>query len=110
MVDAAARCRIGEVAKVRVGIKTTADGVFIRRDWETLPGEIRPDPQHLLALLSQEDAARWRPLEATGPQRRVLYTHEVVDGRRRAVRFSASSPTWKYLLSRKENIESRIRR
>ncbi|HVA50409.1 MAG TPA: N-6 DNA methylase [Pirellulales bacterium] len=107
MVDAAARCRLGEVAKVRVGIKTTADGVFIRRDWETLPGEIRPDPQHLRALLSQEDTAKWRPLEAAGPQRRVLYTHEVVDGRRRGVRFSASSPTWKYLLSRKENLESR---
>ncbi|HJT36760.1 MAG TPA: N-6 DNA methylase [Pirellulales bacterium] len=106
-IDSKAQCRIGDVAKVRVGIKTTADSVFIRRDWETLPGEIRPEPRHLRRLLSQEDAAKWRPLEAGGPQRRVLYTHEVVDARRRAIRFAASSPTWKYLLSRREKLESR---
>jgi len=107
IIDAAAECRIGDVAKVRVGIKTTADGVFIRRDWESLAREIRPEPQHLLPLVSQEDAARWRPLQAAAPQRRVLYTHEVVGGRRRAIRFHASSSTWKYLVSRREKLESR---
>ena len=107
MIDAAAACRLGDVAKVRVGIKTTADSVFIRRDWESLPGGVRPEPRHLRPLLSQDDAAKWRPLEATGPQRRVLYTHEVVDGRRHAIRFASSSPTWKYLLERRERLESR---
>ncbi|HEX5443943.1 MAG TPA: N-6 DNA methylase [Pirellulales bacterium] len=107
MINAAAACRLGDVAKVRVGIKTTADSVFIRRDWESLPGELRPEPKHLRPLVSQDDAAKWRPLEATGPTRRVLYTHEVVDGRRRAIRLAATSPTWKYLLSRKEKLESR---
>ncbi|HET6878719.1 MAG TPA: N-6 DNA methylase [Pirellulales bacterium] len=106
-IDAKAQCRIGQVAKVRVGIKTTADSVFIRDDWETLRGEIRPESRHLRPVLSQDDAAKWRPLESSGRQRRVLYTHEVVDGRRRATRYPASSPTWKYLLSRKEKLESR---
>jgi adenine-specific DNA-methyltransferase len=106
-IDAKARCRIGEVAKVRVGIKTTADSVYIRDDWETLSGDIRPESRHLRPLLSQDDAAKWRPLEASGRQRRVLYTHEVVDGRRRAMRYPASSPTWKYLLDRREKLESR---
>lgn len=107
MIDAAASCRLGDVAKVRVGIKTTADGVFIRRDWEFVAREIRPEPQHLRPLVSQEDAAKWTPLEATGPQRHVLYTHEVVDGRRRAICFAKTSPTWKYLLSNKDKLESR---
>jgi adenine-specific DNA-methyltransferase len=106
-IDAKAQCRIGEVAKVRVGIKTTADNVFIRDDWETLSGDIRPEPRHLRRLLSQEDAAKWLPLDASRRQRRVLYTHEVVDGRRRAMRYPASSPTWKYLMSRREKLESR---
>ncbi|MGH7139878.1 MAG: Eco57I restriction-modification methylase domain-containing protein, partial [Pirellulales bacterium] len=106
-VDSRAHCRIGDVAKVRVGIKTTADSVFIRDDWETLPDETRPEPRHLRPLLSQEDAARWRPLEAGVRQRRVLYTHEVVGGRRRAIRYPHSSPTWKYLLSRRAKLESR---
>ncbi|HJT32176.1 MAG TPA: N-6 DNA methylase [Pirellulales bacterium] len=106
-IDAAASCRLGDVTKVRVGIKTTADSVFIRRDWESLPRDVRPEPQHLRPLVSQEDAAKWRRVEATGPQRRVLYTHEVVDGLRRAIRFAASSPTWKYLLRNKDKLESR---
>jgi len=107
MIDAAARCRIGDVAKVRVGIKTTADSVFIRQDWQSLPAEIRPERRHLRPLLSQDDAAKWRPFEARSPQRQVLYTHEVADGRRRAIRFAESSPTWKYLLKNRNKLETR---
>lgn len=106
-VNAAARYRIGEVAKVRVGIKTTADSIFIRRDWQTLPSEVRPEQRHLRPLLSQEDAAKWQPLEMSRPQKQVLYTHEVVDGRRRVIRFDECSPTWKYLLKNREKLESR---
>jgi hypothetical protein len=107
MIDAASQCRIGDVAKVRVGLKTTADNVFIRRDWESLPAEVRPERRHLRPLLSQADAAKWRPLEAADPQRRVLYTHEVAQGRRRAIRFAESSPTWKYLLKNREQLAAR---
>lgn len=106
-VNAAAWRRIGDMAKVRVGIKTTADRVFIRGDWRTLPSEIRPEPEHLRPLLSQEDAAKWRSTKAADSERRVLYTHEVVAGRRRAIHFPDSSPTWRYLLSHKEQLESR---
>ncbi|HEX7449028.1 MAG TPA: N-6 DNA methylase [Pirellulales bacterium] len=107
MINSAASCRLGDVAKVRVGVKTTADSVFIRRDWESLPREIRAEGKHLRPLVSQEDAAKWQAPAVAGPQRRVLYTHEVVEGRRRAIRFAASSPTWKYLLSNKDKLESR---
>lgn len=106
-VNAAAWRRIGDVAKVRVGIKTTADSVFIRDDWHTLPDDIRPEPKHLSLLISQEDAAKWGAKKVTARERHVLYTHEVVEGRRRAIRFPAASPTWRYLLSRKEKLESR---
>lgn len=106
-IDAACESRIGEVAKVRVGIKTTADKVFIRRDWQTLPPAIRPLDVHLRPLLSQEDAAKWRALETRVAPKRVLYTHEVFDGRRRAIPFDEASPTWQYLVSNKDRLESR---
>lgn len=106
-IDAASACRIADVAKVRVGIKTTADSVFIRRDWQLLPAKTRPEAKHLRPLLSQEDAARWLPLEPDGPPKQVLFTHEIADGRRRAIRFDPSSPTWKYLLEHRERLESR---
>ena len=106
-IDAAAICRIGEVAKVRVGIKTTADDVYVRRDWQTLPHAHRPERKDLRPLLSQDDAAKWRPLVSDDPRKEVLYTHESVAGRRRAISFDRASPTWNYLLANKERLESR---
>jgi hypothetical protein len=106
-VDTTAQCRIGDVARVRVGIKTTADDVYVRRDWHTLPCDVRSEEEHLRPLLSQEDAAKWRPRDSVNRHKRVLYTHEVVDGRRRAIAFDNSSPTWKYLLAHREKLESR---
>ena len=33
----------GDLAKVRVGIKSTADEVFVRDDWESLRADIQPE-------------------------------------------------------------------
>ena len=55
------QCKVGDVAKIRVGVKTTADNVFIRRDWDSLPRETRPESQHLKALLWQECAPSGSP-------------------------------------------------
>lgn len=106
-INAVSAGRIGDVAKVRVGIKTTADSVFIRRDWDALAPESRPDEAHLRRLLSQENAAKWRPLAANARPKKVLYTHEVATGRRRAIRFDESSSTWRYLTANRERLESR---
>ncbi len=106
-INAAGKYRIGDVARVRVGIKTTADRVYVRRDWQSLPSKICPEPKHLLPILSQENAAKWQPIVPCGQPRAVLYTHEFVDGRRQAIRFDKSSPTWKYLLANRDKLESR---
>jgi len=106
-LDAVSKCRLGDVAKVRVGIKTTADDVYVRRDWHTLPDALRSEEKYLRPLLSQENAAKWRPRDSDDCQKRVLYTHEVVEGCRRAIAFDKSSPTWQYLLAHKEKLESR---
>jgi hypothetical protein len=106
-VRASSVCRVGDVAKIRVGIKTTADQVFIRRDWQSLPDAYQPDKDHLKPLLSQEDAAKWRKADARRPKKQVLYTHEVVSGKRRAIAFKKHSSTWKYLLAHRPQLESR---
>jgi adenine-specific DNA-methyltransferase len=67
-----------DVARVRVGIKTTCDGVFIRDDWASLPGDLRPEPELLHPLLTHHEAGRWR---AAAPARRVLYPHVDAGGR-----------------------------
>jgi methylase of polypeptide subunit release factors len=84
-VQASAAGLFGEIAEVRVGIKTTADEVFIRSDWEALPEGTRPEPALLRPLLRHDDARRWSLPRDSAPTARILYPHEVVDGRRSVV-------------------------
>jgi len=41
---------IKEIGKIRLGIKTCADRVFIRSDWNSLPLNERPEPELLRCL------------------------------------------------------------
>lgn len=53
----------GEVGKVRVGVKTTADKIFIREDWDSLPPEIKPENELLKPLITHHIAQRFRVQE-----------------------------------------------
>ncbi len=70
----------GDLAKVRVGIKSTADEVFVRDDWETLPKDMRPEAALVRPLYTHREAARWLP--KADPPKRVLYPHVEENGRR----------------------------
>ncbi|MBK8090492.1 MAG: N-6 DNA methylase [Verrucomicrobiaceae bacterium] len=41
-VMANTHCTFGEIGKIRVGVKSTADKVFVRQDWQALPEDMRP--------------------------------------------------------------------
>lgn len=84
-VEARAAGTLGEVGKVRVGIKTTADAVFLRDDWDALPPEIRPEAPLLQPAWTHRHAARWQPRAGDDPRTRVLYPHTVGPNGRRAV-------------------------
>ncbi|HVK20056.1 MAG TPA: methyltransferase [Actinokineospora sp.] len=58
---------LGDLARVRVGIKTTADPVFIRADWADV------EPELLRPLLTHGDISAWAPPRA--PRLRVLYPY-----------------------------------
>lgn len=73
----------GRVGQTRVGIKTTADAVFIRSDWDELAPPLQPEATLLRPLLTHDVAAPFHPLRP--PRKHVLYPHESVAGRRRAV-------------------------
>jgi adenine-specific DNA-methyltransferase len=90
-------CTFGDVARIRVGIKTTADGVFIRRDWHLLPRDQQPEAELLRPILTHQDAARWCISAEQLGQRRVLYPHVSTDGKRQAVRLDAYPRARAYL-------------
>jgi adenine-specific DNA-methyltransferase len=70
-VDAHTAATFESLGKIRVGIKTTADSVFIRTKWDDLPGGL-PEAGLLRPLLTHHVAERWR---ATPTQKSVLYPH-----------------------------------
>ncbi len=94
----------GEVAKVRVGVKTTADKVFIRKDWALLPSTSQPEL--LRPLTTHHSASRFRARTIAQP-RYILYPHCVSGGQRRAVDLALFPKSKEYLEAHRERLESR---
>ena len=96
--------RVSDLVKVRVGIKTTADSVFIRDDWDELPEEVRPEESLLRPLLTQEVAAPWTARPAN---KRVLYTHRDEGGRAVAIDLEDFPKASAYLEAHREKLAGR---
>jgi methylase of polypeptide subunit release factors len=97
MVRAHQACTFGEVARIRVGIKTTADRVFIRDDWDTLPMDQQPETSLLRPIITHCDAVRWTlPPHGLG-SRRVLYPHQVRNGKREPISLESYPAARRYL-------------
>jgi len=97
-------CTFADVGKVRVGVKTTADRVFTRTDWDQLPSDERPEL--LLPLSTHHNARRFKP-DFSKRQARILYTHEVVQGKRVAVDLDRFPKARKYLEGHRSTLEGR---
>jgi hypothetical protein len=92
-----------DIGKIRVGIKTTADNVFIlsSADMEKFSGG---PPETLRPLITHHVASRFKAGE---PIKHVVYPHEMKDGVRRAVDLAQFPITKKYLESHKKQLASR---
>ncbi len=93
-----------DLGKVRVGVKTTADKVFIRDDWDTLPDHLRPEL--LRPLLTHHCARRYRALRGSN-SRKILYPHEVLGGRRQPCDLSKYPKSAAYLEQHRDVLEAR---
>ncbi len=94
--------RIGDITKVRVGVKTTSDSVFIRKDWNSeccncLPETLKPIITHHLAN-------RFRGLD---PVNKILYTHETRNGRKQALELKNVPNAARYLEKYRQKLEDR---
>lgn len=93
-----------QLGKVRVGVKTCADKVFIRRDWDKLPSEELPE---LLRPLTTHHIGRRFRAEQDDTSRKIVYPHECVGGKRRAADLSKNPRTLRYLEAHRDKLESR---
>lgn len=101
-VDANRWGRFRNIGRVRVGVKTCADSVFIRSGRDSWGGDI---PELVKPLMTHHAARRFRA--RMEELRWIVYPHEVVDGRRRAVDLAAFPSTKAYLDAHKAVLEKR---
>lgn len=91
-----------DVGKIRVGVKTTADNIFIRQDWLAEIGSI---PELVRPLLTHHVAGRFK--RASNNLKGILYTHEIVNGKKKAVNIDNFKISKEYLEQHKEQLEGR---
>lgn len=103
-IDKAASCRLGDLFKVKVGIKTTADAVFIREDWDTLQLN-KPEANLLKPLISQETIGAW--VSSDNHQLKVLYPHYDDKGTKRTINIDQYPEAKAYFLSHAERLKAR---
>jgi len=91
-------CGFGDIGKIRVGIKTTCDKVFVRPVWP------EPRPQLLRPLLNHKVARCYKALPA---ELHVLYPHDESSGKRHVVDLSLFPIDRAYLEANREVLEKR---
>ena len=98
----------GEVGSIRVGIKTTADSVFIRNDWHSLPEAVRPEAELLRPLVTRDSIQGLSIGGGSTGTTRVLYTHrETATGKREAIDLETYPRARAYLESHRPRLEGR---
>ncbi|MFI5782481.1 Eco57I restriction-modification methylase domain-containing protein [Nocardia sp. NPDC051570] len=93
----------GELARIRVGIKTTADRVFISDQWDERSP--RPEQALLFDLLTHHDMAAWRVARERAT--RVLYPYDVTSPRRTPVDLAQFPGAAAYLAEHKDALAAR---
>ncbi len=93
--------RFSDIGKVRVGIKTTADNVFIGDEWDGDKAEI----ELLRPLITHRNAGQISPNDSDLWQ--VLYTHTSINGKKRAYDIEDYPKAKEYLLQHYEQLSNR---
>lgn len=96
-----------DYGQVCVGIKTTADKVFIRDDWQSLPDELVPEEQLLRNLVTHHIAERWDINSQHHSTRKVLYPYIENNGRRQPISLADYPRAARYLQHYRERLENR---
>ena len=87
-------------------MKSTADKVFIRNDWDDIP---TGKPELLKPLITRKCAQRFKALIPENPTHRkeILYPHEATENGRSAVNLRLYPNSAKYLEQHRHKLESR---
>lgn len=104
IVDTHTAYTFSEIGKIRVGVKTNADKVFIRDDWEDLPEGIHPEV--LKPVITHHNAGKYHCIDVE-KTKQILYTHYSIDGKRSPIDLDEYPRTKKYLMGYRQLLEKR---
>lgn len=102
-IDLAAKNKVEDFFKVRVGIKTTADKVFISENWDELAE--KPEDELLKDLISQENIEPWGATENL--KLKVLYPHYSVGGVKYTIAIDKYPKAKQYFQLHEEKLRAR---
>ena len=94
--------RFKDIGKVRVGVKTTADKVFIHDEWQKETGV---NPELLLPLVTHDVAACFRRIREI--KTKILYPHYMKDGKKTTYDLDKYPISKQYLLANYEQLSAR---
>lgn len=97
-------CIFQDVGKIRVGVKTTADKVFIRNDWSEFDNSEKPE---LLEHLTTHHIAERYKAKQPKKERKIVYPHKVIQGQRVPVDLNKFPRTARYLETYRQRLEGR---
>ncbi len=103
-IDKASKNRVEDFFKVKVGIKSTADRVFISDKWEVL-NETKPEDELLKELISQENIEPWNAKDNF--ELKVLYPHISVNGEKQTVDIEKYPKAKRYFAQHEEKLKAR---
>lgn len=102
-VESATWRTFSEVAKIRVGIKTTADRVFISDNWQTTTP--KPEDELLRPLITHDNLTPWRISEQLST--RVLYPYDISIEKRTLLDMERFPSAMAYFESHGERLKGR---
>lgn len=103
-VDANTWGTFKDIGKIRVGVKTCADDVFIRCNWTDVCNGAKPEL--LRPLITHHVSRRFKSSHSERP-RMILYPHEAMNGGKKAVDLSMYPISKAYLEKHRQILEAR---
>ena len=91
----------GDVFSIRVGVKTCADQVFIRNDWN----DVSPRPELLQPLTTHHIAGNYQA--AGPPTKSILYPYDLKNEQRTPIQLSEHMADAAYLESHRDRLSAR---
>jgi len=94
------------IGKIRVGVKSTADKIFIRNDWDNLP---EGRPELLKPLITRKWASQFKSKKPEQDKhiKEILYPHEATETGKCAVDLNLYPKSLNYLKKYRDALESR---